>query len=225
MSVTTPPPVVVVKEKRGPGCLGCGCGVLIIILIIIVVLLGALLWQVKQKGTAITTPTPPQLPSYDGGDAMFQQANQKLNDFSTALQNGQPSSLKLSGDEINTLIAHNPMVTSYGAHAFVTLEDGAIDLKASFSGDVVPLGLLKGRYGSIEADFTPAFDPSTKTLSFTLHKLKTDNDEMAQDSLATLQTELDSIVQIEMQQAGSKDFLDHAKSITVQNGVLDIESQ
>jgi len=226
MSVSTPPPQVVVKEKRGPGCLGCGCGILIIVLLLIAVLLGALLYEIKQKGAAITTTTPAQIPTFDGGDAMYQQANQKLTDFTTALQNGTPGNLQLSADEINTLIAHSPAVTSYGAHAFVTLQDTSVNLKASLSGNAVPFGLLQGRYENIEAEFTPTFDPDTKTLSFTLHRLKSDNQEMPADNLATLQSEIDSILQVELQQTpGGKNFIDHAKSITVQNGQLDIETQ
>jgi hypothetical protein len=226
MSVSTPPPVVVVKEKRGPGCLGCGCGILIVLLLLVAVLLGAMLYEIKQKGTAVTTSTPATIPTFDGGDAMYQTANQKLNDFTNALQNGQPGSLQLSADEINTLIAHNPAVASYGAHAFVTLPDNAVDLKASVSGDAIPLGLLKGRYGNFEANFTPAFDPESKALSFTVHQLKSGDQVMSPDELASLQTEIDSLLQIELQQSPSgKNFLDHAKSITIQNGQLDIETQ
>jgi hypothetical protein len=226
MSVSTPPPVVVVKEKRGPGCLGCGCGILVIVLLLLGVLIGAMIYELKQKGTAITTTAPAQIPSFDGGDAMFQAANQKLNDFSTAVQNGQPGSLQLSADEINTLIAHSPFVASYGSHAFVTLGDNTIDLKASLNGNAIPFGLLKGRYENIEVDFTPVFDPTARTLSFTIHRLKTDDQEMSQTDLASLQSELDAVLQAELQQAPSfKNFTDHAKSITVQNGQLDIEMQ
>ena len=226
MSVSTPPPVVVVKEKRGPGCLGCGCGILIIVLLLVAVLLGALLYEVKRKGTAITTTAPAQIPSFDGGDVMYQAANQKMNDFTTAVQNGTPGSLQLSADEINTLIAHSPAVTSYGAHGFVTLQDNSVNLKATLSGNAVPFGLLQGRYENIDIDFTPAFDPDAKTLSFTLHHLKSDNQEMTPDNLAQLQSELDSILQVELQQTpGGKNFIDHAKSITVKNGQLDIETQ
>jgi hypothetical protein len=226
MSVSTPPPVVVVKEKRGPGCVGCGCGVLVVLFVLVAVLLAALLYELKQKSTSVTSTTPAQIPTFDGGDAMYQEANQKLNDFTSAEQNGQPGSLQLTADEINTLIAHNPAIASYGAHAFVTLPDNSVDLKASLSGDAVPFGLLKGRYGNFEANFTPAFDPETKTLSFTVHQLKSDGQAMTADELSALQTEIDSILQIELQQsAAGKNFLDHAKSITIQNGQLDIETQ
>lgn len=226
MSVSTPPPVVVVKEKRGPGCLGCGCGILIIVLLLLAVLFGAMIYELKQKGTAITTTTPAQIPTFDGGDAMYQAANQKLDAFTTAEQNGQPCSLQLSADEINTLIAHSPIVATYGSHAFVTLGDNSVNLKASLNGSAIPFGLLKGRYENIEADFTPAFDPSTKTLSFTIHRLKSDDQEMSPTDLASLQSELDAILPAEMQQSpGGKNFLDHAKSVSVQNGQLDIEMQ
>jgi hypothetical protein len=194
--------------------------------LLVAVLLGGLLYEVKQKGTAITATTPAQIPTFDGGDAMNQEANKKLNDLTSAVQSGTPGSLHLSADEINTLIAHSPAVASYGAHAFVTLQDNSVNLKASLSGSAVPFGLLQGRYENIEVEFTPAFDPETKALSFTIHRLKSDNQEMAPDTLATLQSELDSILQIELQQTpGGKNFMDHAKSITVRNGQLDIETQ
>lgn len=226
MSVSTPPPVVVVKEKRGPGCLGCGCGILVILFILVAVLLGCLLYEIKQKGTAITTTSPAEIPSFDGGDAIFQAANQKLTHFTTAVQNGQPGSLQLSADEINTLIAHSPIAASYGSHAFVALQDNSVDLKASLSGNAVPLGLLKGRYENVEVEFTPVFDPGTKTLSFTLHRLSSDGQETSPDNLAAIQSELDSFLQIELQQSpAGKNFIDHAKSITIRNGQLDIETQ
>jgi hypothetical protein len=226
MSVSTPPPVVVVKEKRGPGCLGCGCGILVLLFVLVAVLLAGLLYEIKQKGTAVTSATAAQIPSFDGGDTMYQAANQKLNDFTDAVQNGQPGHLQLSADEINTLIAHNPAFASYGAHAFVTLQDNNVNLKASLSGSAIPFGLLNGRYGNFEADFTPAYDADNKTLSFTIHQLKSGDQAMTPDQLASLQSEIDALLQIELEQsAAGKNFLDHAKSITIQNGQLDIETQ
>jgi hypothetical protein len=227
MSVTTSPPPVVVKEKRGPGCLGCGCGILLIILLLAAVLVGAMLWEVKKTGAAVTSTTPGQVPTYDGGDAMFQEADQKFDDFTSALGNGQPASLVLNANEINTLLAHDPDIAEYGAHLFVALpDDNSIDLKAALSGSVVPFGLLKGRYSNLEVDFTPAFDPSTKSVVITLHQLKSDKETMPASDLTALQTELNTLLGIELEQSpGSKNFLDHAKSITVQNGQIDIETQ
>jgi len=104
MTVYTPPPPAQPK-KKGLGCFGCGCVVLLLLGVLTVGLTGALAYVIHSRLMEITSDTPANIATFDGGDEMYATAKQKLADFNHDQQSHQPATLQLSADEINTLIA------------------------------------------------------------------------------------------------------------------------
>ena len=219
--VTTQPPVVVAK-KRGCGCFGCGCLVAILILLLI----GAMIAGFWYMAGSFISTAPINVPTFDGGDAVYQSAAQKINTFNQALQQNQPASLELSADEINTLIARNPSFAANHLRFFVTMFDDHADLQMSVSTDVLSKGLIKDRYLNGDTDFSLHFDATDKELHLILHHLKVGAYDLPEDSLSSSRDRIDHALnqQLETSPAG-KQFLDHAQTVEIRAGQLEIEEQ
>jgi hypothetical protein len=235
MSISiTPPPAP--PKKRGLGCLGCGCLVLVLLVILFVGLVGGTGYLGYTKILALTTTTPAAIPSFDGGDDLYQNVLRKLADFDQDVKNHQAATIQLSADEINTLIARNPDALKSNIHAFVTLTDNEARLQASFPTDALSRGIITGRYFSADSSFEVHFDLTTKSVNLTFHALQmgdkvlmgsnAENDRTTQ----TLRLQFFAIFnqafnqQIRQNPDGAA-LLDQARSIEIQNGELVIETQ
>jgi hypothetical protein len=225
MSISTAPPPAPPK-KRGLGCFGCGCLILALLVILFLSLVGGSCYFGYQKVVGITSTTPSAIPSFDGGDDVYNAAQQKVSAFGHDVVNHQATTIELSADEINTLIARNPDLIQPPPHLFVTLVDDRAQVQGSIPTDALTQGFLKGRYVNFDAAFGLSFNSDTKGLDLTLHHLQIDNQTMPQNLLPTLQAEFTPLLNMELQQyPPAKNLLQQAKAITIQNGQLVIETQ
>ena len=224
MSVTTPPPVVVTK-KKGMGCFGCGCLAVVVALLLLVALIAIGAYYTYNRLDALTSTTPESVPSFDGGDDVYQRTMQKVNTFSQALAQNQPGSLELTADEINTLLAHEPELAANQAHVFVSMSGDRMKVQASLPTTLLPGGWFKGRFINGVVEFSPSFDPDTKSLNLALHHLHTSSIDIPESTLASIQDAVNQLMNTQLQSSSStKLLLDHAKTIEVRDGNLEIET-
>ena len=71
-------------------------------------------------------------------------ARQKLADFDHDVMNHQPATVRFSGDEINTLIAHNPDLTQTRTQIYLSMTGSNARIQASFPTDDISHGMMKG---------------------------------------------------------------------------------
>lgn len=222
MSVTTPPP----PKKRGLGCLGCGCLVLAILAVLVLGLLGAFFYLGYSQLLALTSPVPLAVPSFDGGDEMYNSARQKVVAFDHDLHDHQAATLQLSGDEINTLIARDESFTKNKILLYVTLTDNEAGVQASVPIGHLLHGFLAGRYLNGTSSFGLDFDADAKTLNLALHNLQIGEKAMPPNMLPTIQTEINpALNQVLQNDPELKLLLEQAKSIEIQNNELMIETE
>src|SRR5260370_1297152 len=117
------PPPAPVKKKSGMSCLGCGCLVLGLLALLFVAAVGGMGYMLYSNIVALTSPSPASIQSYDGGDEAYGTVKQKMTAFTHDLNQHLPASIHLNGNEINTLIAHEPVFTRNNIHLFVTIEN------------------------------------------------------------------------------------------------------
>jgi hypothetical protein len=227
---TTPPPAP--PKKGGMGCLGCGCLVLALLAILFVGLVagGAYLGYTKVVG--LTSTTPADIPSFEGGDDLYQAAKQKVADFDHDVKNHQAATIQLSADELNALIAHAPDVTQNNLHLFVTLTDNECRLQASLPTDGLSHGIIKGRYFNFDASFEVHFDPGTRNVNLTFDALQfgdkvllgedASNQSFMRSFAPAFNQSFNNAIR---QNPDGAALLDQAKSIEIQNGQLVIETQ
>ncbi len=224
METPPPAPVAPVQKKRGWGCFGCGCVILVVLVLLFVGLIGGLGYWGYHSAAKLTSPTPASIQTFDGGDALYQGATQKLTSFDQALQAHQPATLQLSADEINTLIARDHDFADNNIHAFMTMTDDKADLQISFPTSALKMALYSGRYVNAEVGFSPSFDPTSKTLSFVLSSLHVADQELPKDVFPTLQTQLTpAINQMLQKDPECGKILNQAKSIEIKDGLLTID--
>jgi hypothetical protein len=224
--MTTPPPPVVVREKRGMGCFGCGCLVVLVVLILLAALVGGLSYFAYTKGMTLTSTTPGGIQTFDGGDDVYHGAEQKLTTFNEAVQQNQPATLELSADEVNTLIARSPDLAGSQIHLFLSFTDSTAHVQASLPTNLLPFGIIKDRYINGDSDFIPGLDPSTKSVTLVLQRLRIGSEEVPKGDLSTLQSEMEPAINTQLQKTPAiKQVLDRATFIGIKGGKLLIQTQ
>jgi hypothetical protein len=111
------PPATVVTKKRGLGCCGCGCFILGLLALLALALGAGSAYLTYNGAFKITSEVPATIPSYDGGDDVYNSTKQKMSGFNHDVQNQLAATIQLSADEINTMIAHDPDFTKNNVHA------------------------------------------------------------------------------------------------------------
>jgi hypothetical protein len=221
---TTPPPAP--PKKRGMGCLGCGCLILALLVLLFFGLAGGALYMGYTKIVGLTSTTPATVPSFDGGDDVYNSAQEKIRGFGHDVENHQAATIQLSADELNTLIARNPAFIQQKVQLFVTLTNDQAQVQGSIPTNVLIQGILKGRCLNFDTTFSLGFNPDTKSLDLTLHHLQIGDQTSPQNLLPTMQAELTPFLNMELQKnPETKNFLDQAKSIEIKDGELVIETQ
>jgi hypothetical protein len=222
MSVTTPPP----PKKRGLGCLGCGCLVLAILAVLVLGLLTALGYFIYSEMVALSSTVPLAVPSFDGGDEMYNSAKQKVVAFDQDLHDHQAATLQLSGDEINTLIARNPGFTQNKILLYVTLADNEASMQASVPTKLIPYVTFPKPYLNSTASFGLDFNSDDKTLNLAMHKLQIGEKAMPPNMPPILQSEINLGLNMLLQDdPEGKLLLEQTKSIEIQNNELVIETE
>jgi len=222
MSVTTPPPAP--PKNRGLGCFGCGCVILALLTALVLALVTSVGYVLYSKIVALTSLVPQAVPSFDGGDEMYNTARQKVVEFDQDLHDHQSATLQLSGDEINTLIARDPRFSKNKILLYVTLTSNAASVQTSVPTGLISYGMIPGRYLNGTTSFGLDFDSDARSLNLNLQALQIGEKEMPQDALPPLQGEINpAFNRILQSDPELKLLLEQAKSIEIQNNELVIE--
>ncbi|HUB67441.1 MAG TPA: hypothetical protein VL981_08160 [Candidatus Methylacidiphilales bacterium] len=223
MANQPPPPA---RTRSGLGCFGCGCIIVILIIVLGFAFVGGGIYVAFQSVYALSSPVAADVPTYTGGDDVYNGAKEKITAFNQSLQQNQPASLHLSADEMNSLFAHEPMFNLYNVRVYVATNDDQAQIQSSLPLDLIPFGLFKGRFINVETTFSFNLDPDTKTIQLTLHNLKLGDKPIPDSNLPMAQLEIGSYLNQRMQTSSyMKNLLDHAKTIEIKDGELDVETQ
>ena len=178
------------------------------------------------KVVSFTSPTPAAVPSFTGSDDLNNSTQQKLDAFNHDVKNHQAATIRLSADEINSMIAHSPDLTRSNAHLFVTLTNDQAQVQGDIPTDAIAKGIIKGRYLNFDTTFGLSFNSDTKTINLELHRMQIGDQAMPQSALPTLQAEFAPLLNAQLQQnPDAKNFLQQTKSIQIKDGELVIETQ
>jgi hypothetical protein len=225
-----------VKKKSGCGCFGCGCALLVVIAVMLLGGLGAAAYVAFQSISGASSPAAAEIPAFTATAGNYQQVSQKLTTVQQAARSHQPSSVQLSSDDINTLLAENPNFAKYNVHGYVSMDGSTARLLLSVPSDSMMPGVLKGRYFNFDTSFTVNFDPDTKNVVLVPQTLQIGDKQLvgsnADNSALTkaLVAEYIPFFNQTFNQGLRKNpdtaqFLDQAQTITVQNGALVIETK
>jgi hypothetical protein len=221
--MANPPPPV---KKKGLGCCGCGCLILGLLAILFFALVAGGGYLAYNNALKLTTTSPEAIPFFDGGDDVYNKTQQKLKDFNHDANNHLAATVRLSADEINTLIARNPNFTNNQILLYVTFTDDQARLQSSIPTAVISNGMLKGRYLSGDVSFSVNFNADTKNLSLDLKSLKVGNLDAPEDDLPAIQAETDpSLNQLLKKDPNCKEILNQATSIQIKDNELVIETK
>lgn len=238
------PPPAPVQKKSGLGCLGCGCLILALLALLFLGLVGGVVYGVYNEAIVLTSPTPPAIPSFDGGDDVYNRAKQKITDFNHDLQDHQAATVHLTADEINTLIARNPDFTKNGVHLFVTLNSDQAQVQWTFPTSLLPYGILPNRYFNGSTTFRVTFDSTERMIKFDPQSLQVGNDVLLGESSDDSDTSSSfqkgfvrgfnqsfapafnkSFNQGLQKTPGGRELLEQAKTVEIKDGELVIETE
>jgi hypothetical protein len=221
-----PPPPGTVQKKKGMGCLGCGCLILGLLALLFIALVGGILYVGSSNLTSLTSATPTDVPSFDGGDDVYNATRQKIIDFQHDLKNSQAATLTLSADEINTLIAHSPDIAAAKVRVFVSMSGDQARVQFCAPTDALSGGMLKGRYLTGDVSFGLNFDPAAKTLDMKFQNLQFGNRTIPQNYLPVAEAEVNPALNQTLQKTDDgRNLVNNAKSIEIKDGQLVIETQ
>jgi hypothetical protein len=228
MSVSnTPPPPPAAKpgvRKRGTGCFGCGCLIAILLVLIICGLLGAGVYVGYGR---ITSALPAAIPpSAAGTEDFYLRIKQKADDFYHDVKDHQAATIRLSGDEINAILARDPYLVARHIHLFVTIARDRASIQGSIpTSNLSPL-LTDGRYLNIDSSFNIQFNPANRQLYLIPRDLQLGGQPAAEPLMTALQADINPVLNAELQKdPDSRRMLAQAKSIRLEDGTLVIETQ
>lgn len=172
MAISKPAPPK--KKESGCGCFGCGCGSLFIILVLLGCLGLAGGYMGYKKVLDITTSLPEAVPAFTPTNDGFSVVQNKISEFQSQGQGQghQATTLHLTADDINNLIAHNEEMVKKNIHVFVTITGNEGQVQASLPTDLLVEGLFPGRYISFDTGFGLSFDSTTKSVNVAPRTLK-----------------------------------------------------
>jgi hypothetical protein len=224
MSITKPPPPTPPK-KRGLGCLGCGCLIVALIIILILGLVAVGSYLSYTKALALTAPTSVSIPAFPNTDDFYIGVKQKLSDFDHDVQNHQAATIRLSSDEINAVLARDPYFDKHKIHIFVTFVNDVASVQGSVPCDELAHLLFTGRFVNFDSAFGLKLNTDTKNLDLTLYHLQIGGQSAPNSSLPFWQVYFTPLLNLELQaNPETKNLLDQAKSIRIENGNLVIET-
>ncbi len=221
--MANPPPPV---KKKGLGCCGCGCLILALLAILLIALVGGGGYLAYTNFLKITTTSPDAIPTFDGGDDVYNRALQKLKAFNHDAENHLAATIRLNADEINTLIARNPNFTNNHILLYVTLTDDQARVQTSVPTAIFTNSALKGRFLSGDVSFSVSFNADTKNLSLDLKSLKVGSIDAPESDLPAIQAETDpALNQLLKKDPDFEAVLNQATSIQIKDSELVIETK
>lgn len=225
MLAATPPPVII-QKKRGLGCVGCGCAVLALLVVLAAALIGGGSYYLYHALYGCTDASPTTVAQFDGGDQILAATEHDLEDFKHALELGQPGSLRLNSDQINTLIARDPSFAQLRGHLFVTLRGSEATLQTSLPLSSFETVLFPDRYLNGDATFALGFTPEDKSVNLDLHALHLKGNDLPASFDDSFNQSFNRVLNQKLQSnAAVHEFLNRTQKLSVENSQLVIETQ
>ena len=129
---------------------------------LVMLALGAFFGLRYAKGMVnqLTDAQPVQLPTVQLPEAQMFQLHDRVTTFRNGVRDGDAvEPLELSADELNALIATEPMLAPWKNHLFVIINSNQLSAQISFRAEDVGLMRLQGRY----VNATGVFDVAIRT--------------------------------------------------------------
>lgn len=122
-----PPP-----QRQGMGCFAKGCITVVILILVLGLLIGGVGWYTFRNITAFVSPTPVAIKTYPATEAQYKEVIARYTAFIQALNAGKASTLTLSADDLNTLIARDPEFKDIRGKVYMSIEKDEIVAETSF---------------------------------------------------------------------------------------------
>jgi hypothetical protein len=224
MSTPNEPPPVQAAAPKKHGCFFYGCLTSIIIAVLALIGVGGLTYYGLSKfaGMAIayTDTSPMPLPKVEVPPAVAEALKKRVKEFKTAMDAAKPSTLILTADELNALVAGDTSMSQWKGRVWFSIKNGSIGCQLSMPLDAMSampgLGQLKGRY--LNGAATVKATMETGALVVTLQTLEVRGKPMPEEIMKGLRQEnLAKNAGNDPEVAG---FLDKLASVGVQDDKL-----
>ena len=132
-------------ERQGKGCLFWGCLGVSIVALLVMIIVGIVVFRVRQVAMHFTDTQPAKIPVVQVEDSEAKKAEGKFGELSAVLKDPQASgTFTFDAEEINTFIATIPDCKALRGKAQIRIEDNRLLADTSLPLDQIPG--MKGRY-------------------------------------------------------------------------------
>ena len=128
-SPSYPPPPT---RRAGLGCFTKGCLSTLTVLLLLGLLFGVLFWYVARGLAPFLSPQAALVRVYNATDEQYLAVREKVDPFIDAARAGQPATLSLSADELNTLVARDPLFDPLRGKAYFSIGKDQLCADTSF---------------------------------------------------------------------------------------------
>jgi hypothetical protein len=142
------------KPKRQHGCLFYGAlvGIICLTAVLLALLLG--LYEIRKMINQFTDSQAMALPTVQMSQPEMEEVQRRFDSFVSAVRDGKPTtSLTLTGDDINALIAVNPDAKALRGKVYVSVEGDRVKGQVSIPLSELGLPFFRGRYLNGSASF------------------------------------------------------------------------
>jgi hypothetical protein len=139
-----PPPL---PPQEGTGCFAKGCLVVVIVGILLIGAFGVGAWFLFGRAVSVfTSPQPADVRIEQVADVDLRNAEQKLNRLGQAAADNQEATIEFTANELNAMIAREPLFAELNNHARVAIADSTLTLEVSAPLEQMRLPKLQGRW-------------------------------------------------------------------------------
>ena len=129
------------------GCFAKGCLVVVVVGALLVGVCGVGVWFFYGRTvTTFTSPQPTDVRIENVSDADLRSAEDKLNRLGQATANNREMTVELTANELNAMIAREPLFAELNNHVRVAITDSILTLEVSAPLGQTALPKLKGRW-------------------------------------------------------------------------------
>lgn len=118
-------------RKRGLGCFAKGCLTLVVVGILTIALVGVFIYKSYQQVRSYLADAPVPIRIYPATDEQYQAVQAKLAPFFDAIASNHRTTVELTADDLNTLIAREPGFSDVRGKVAISMAGGY--LAADFS--------------------------------------------------------------------------------------------
>ena len=211
----TPPPVG--PQKEGMGCLGKGC---IFFLVVLVLMFGAVslgAYSMYRQLYDLTSDKPAEISVANSSKEEGVIVGKRYREFADAVNQGQAAQIRLTDQDLNTLVATDPALKDSKGKVYFKIHDGVMNVETSIDMSNAPF--FKGRY--LNADVTLRLFIENGNVTVEPTAVEANGKKLSPQFLKALQglSWTESLHKIE----GTGQVLDRIKALKLEDNALVIE--